>query len=288
MTNLKWTIGEVEVHQIVELEAGQIIKDTIKNATPKNIRDIGWLYPNFADEAGNLKALVQGFLIRSDNKNILIDTCNGNDKVRIDIPEWGNLQTNFLKKLRVIGVTEMDVNVVACTHLHFDHVGWNTKFEGGVWLPTFPNAKYLFAREEYEYWEQKPAKEIADDKAAFDDSVDPIVKAGLAELIDMEYKIDRHISFIPTPGHTPHHVSVFIESQNQRAIISGDFLHHPCQVAKPQWTTDADTQPEKGIVTRQRILAEIADTDVLLIGSHFANPVAGRVVQVSDGFIFKV
>ncbi|MDD3421548.1 MAG: MBL fold metallo-hydrolase [Methanocellales archaeon] len=288
MTNLKWTIGEVEVHQIVELEAGQIIKDTLKNATPKNIRDIGWLYPNFADEAGNLKALVQGFLIRSDNKNILIDTCNGNDKVRIDIPEWGNLQTDFLKKLRVIGVTEMDVNVVACTHLHFDHVGWNTKFEGGVWLPTFPNAKYLFAREEYEYWNQKPAKEIADDKAAFDDSVDPIVKAGLAELIDMEYKIDRHISFIPTPGHTPYHVSVFIESQNQRAIISGDFLHHPCQVAKPQWTTDTDTQPEKGIVTRQRILAEIADTDVLLIGSHFANPVAGRVVQVSDGFIFKV
>ncbi|MDD2777833.1 MAG: MBL fold metallo-hydrolase, partial [Methanocellales archaeon] len=199
-----------------------------------------------------------------------------------------NLQTDFLKKLRVIGVTEMDVNVVACTHLHFDHVGWNTKFEGGVWLPTFPNAKYLFAREEYEYWYQKPAKEIADDKAAFDDSVDPIVKAGLAELIDMEYKIDRHISFIPTPGHTPYHVSVFIESQNQRAIISGDFLHHPCQVAKPQWTTDTDTQPEKGIVTRQRILAEIADTDVLLIGSHFANPVAGRVVQVSDGFIFKV
>lgn len=288
MTSLKWMIGEVEVFQIVELEAGELIQSIIKNATPENIRDINWLYPHFADEAGNLKALVQGFLIKSDNNNILIDTCNGNDKARIDVPEWANLRTDFLKKLGDIGVTATNVNLVACTHLHMDHVGWNTKFEGGVWVPTFPNAKYLFSREEYKYWIQKPDKEIADDKAAFDDSVTPVVKAGLAELVDVDHKIGRHLSFIPTVGHTPSHVSVLIESQNQRAIISGDFLHHPCQIAYPQWTTDADTLPDKAIVTRQRILDQIAGTDTLLIGSHFANPVAGRVVRLNDSFIFEI
>lgn len=287
MTNLKWKIGDVEVFQIVELEAGQIIQSVIKNATPQNIKNINWLYPNFADKAGNLKALVQGFLIKSDNNIILIDTCNGNDKVRTDIPEWANLQTDFLKKLADIGVTTANVDIVACTHLHMDHVGWNTKLKDGVWVPTFPNAKYLFAKEEYEYWEKKPDKEIDDDKASFDDSISPIIKAGLAELVDTKHKIDRHVSFIPTPGHTPSHVSVLITSQDQRAIISGDFLHHPCQIAKPQWTIEADTFPEKALLTRQKLLDEIAGTNTLLIGSHFANPVVGRVVRTDDGFSFK-
>lgn len=288
MTRLKWTIGEVEVFQIVELEAGQIIQEVIKKATPENIQDIRWLIPNFANEAGELKALVQSFLIKSDNKNILVDACSGNDKVRTDVPEWGNLQTDFLKRLRNVGATEEDVDLVICTHLHFDHVGWNTKLEDSVWVPTFPKAKYLFAREEYEYWAQKPDKEIADDKAAFDDSVVPIVKSGLAELVDVDHKIDQHVSFIPTPGHTPYHVSVLIESQNQRAIISGDLFHHPCQIAKPEWTTAADTLPDKGIVSRQRISDQIIDTDTLLVGSHFANPVAGRVASSKDGCIFDV
>ncbi len=288
MNSLKWTIGEVEIFQIIEIEAGKVIQSITKNATPENIQGIRWLYPHFADEAGNLKGLVQGFLIKSDNKSILIDTCNGNDKIRTDIPEWANLQTDFLQQLGEIGVTATHIDVVACTHLHMDHVGWNTKWENGVWVPTFPNAKYLFAQKEYEYWVQKPDKELADAKAAFDDSVSPIVKAGLAELVDVNHKIDRHISFLPTPGHTPAHVSVLIESQNQRAIISGDLLHHPCQIANPQWITDTDTFPDSALAVRQRVLDQIADTDTLLIGSHFANPVAGRVVRLKDGLIFDV
>ncbi len=288
MPGLKWTIGDIEVYQIVELEAGTIIQSIIKNATRENIRQIDWLYPHFADAEGNLRAQVQGFLIRSDNKNILIDTCNGNDKVRNDVPVWARLKTDFLSKLNEIGVAPMAVDIVACTHLHTDHVGWNTKLEGNVWVPTFPNAKYLFIRDEYAYWEKKPEKEVADHKAAFDDSVNPIVKAGLAELVDVDHKIDRHVSFIPAPGHTPAHVCVFIESAGQRAIISGDFLHHPCQIAKPQWAMDADTFPDKALVTRQSILNRIAGTNTLLIGSHFANPVAGRVVQKGDGFVLDV
>lgn len=288
MSNLKWVIGEVEVFQIAELESGKLIQSIIKNATLENIKNIEWLYPNFADKSGNFKAQVQSFLVRSDNKSILIDTCNGNDKPRNDIPEWANLKTDFLKKLGEIGLAAEDIDIVACTHMHCDHVGWNTKLENGVWVPTFPNAKYFFAREEYEYWKQKPEKEIADDKSAFDDSVVPIMNAGLVELVKTNHRIDRHVSFIPTPGHTPGHVSLLIESQNQRAIISGDLLHHTCQIANPQWTTEADTFPDKAKETRQRVLEGIADTDTLLIGSHFANPVAGRVVKSKNCYMFVI
>ncbi len=287
MKNLSWKIGEVEIFQIVELEAGQIIQGIMPDATPENIRAISWLTPYFADEKGNIKAVVQSFLIKSGGKNILIDTCNGNDKVRTDVPEWGKLQTNFLDQLHSLGATEKDVNMVACTHLHFDHIGWNTKLENGAWVPTFPNARYLFAEEEYKYWEGKPEKEIAADKASFDDSIAPIVRAGLVKLVNSEYKIDRNISFISTPGHTPHHVSVLIESEGKRAIISGDFLHHPCQIAHPEWTA-VDTFPNQALETRQKTLEEIVDTDTLLIGTHFANPVAGKVVRLNGSFVFKI
>lgn len=288
MANLKWAIGEVEIFQIVELEAGELIQSIIKDATPSNIRDIGWLYPYFADKTGSLKASVQGFLIKSDGKNILIDTCNGNDKIRTDVPAWANLQTDFLEKLSNLGVDAAEVDVVACTHLHMDHVGWNTKLVGGAWVPTFPNARYLFAREEYEYWKRKPEKEINDDHAAFEDSVIPIVAAGLAQLVDADHRIDRNVSLIPTPGHTPCHVSVLINSQNQQAILSGDFIHHPCQIANPEWSTDADSSPDKTIATRLNILNQIANTGTLLIGSHFADPVAGQVLRLNDGFILQV
>jgi len=287
MNTLKWTIGEVTIYNIVELEAGPLIQSIIKNATQEAIQSIDWLYPHFADESGNLKAAVQSFLIKSDGKNILIDGCNGNGKLRTDIPEWSNLRTDFLAKLGRLGMALSDIDIVACTHLHCDHVGWNTKLENGIWEPTFPKAQYLFAQEEYEYWKKKPEKEIADDKAAFDDSVSPIVKAGLAKLVKPDYIIDRNMSLFPTPGHTPCHVSVLVESLGQHAIISGDFLHHPCQIAYPRWTTNADTLPDKGIETRIDVLRRIERSDAVLIGSHFAHPVAGKVISIGDGFAFR-
>jgi glyoxylase-like metal-dependent hydrolase (beta-lactamase superfamily II) len=288
MENMKWRIGDVEVFQIVELEAGELFQSIIKNASPDNIRRMQWLCPWFADESGRLKALVQAFLIRSDGCNILIDPCNGNDKVRTSVPQWGMLQTNFLAQLGLLGVPADRVDCVACTHLHLDHVGWNTKWNGKTWKPTFPHARHFFARQEYEYWVQKPEKEDADHKAAFADSVSPIVEAQLAQMVETNYRIDRHICFVPTPGHTPAHVSVRIESQGERALLSGDFLHHPCQLAEPAWTCNADTKPEDAVRTRMRLLGEIANTGTVLLGSHFSNPVAGQVLRSGDhGFILK-
>lgn len=286
---MKWEIGDIKIFQIVELtEAGTVIQEGIKQAIPENIKKISWLYPYFADEQGNLKASVASFLIKSHGKNILIDTCNGNDKTRTDLTEWSNFHTNYLEKLEKIGVKPEHIHTVLSTHLHCDHVGWNTMHHNGKWVPTFPNATYLFVQNEYDYWKQKPENEVADDKDAFDDSVQPIIDAGLAKFVPSDYIIDEHICLIPAPGHTPGHVSISIISRKQKALLSGDFIHHPCQFVYPEWTIAYDTNPQQAIKTRRKILETIADTDILLIGSHFAGPVAGKVKKSKQGYTFVV
>ena len=282
---MTWQIGDVEITQILEMEDNQFFYSFIPEAKPKKIKEIKWLYPNYADGNGNLKGVVRSFLIKSGGKNILIDTCNGNGKDRPNMPTWGNLKTDFLEKLsRVIPPEQIDF--VVCTHLHFDHVGWNTKQENGKWVPTFPNAKYLFSREEYNYWIKKPEKEMIDDFNGLDDSVSPIVEAELALFVSDNFRLDKNISFIPTPGHTPHHVSVVVESQGQKAIITGDVAHHPCQIAYPEWTTGADTYPEQTIETRGKFLSEVKDKNILIIGTHFCNPTAGKIVSENNNLKF--
>lgn len=290
MKSRNWKIGEVEIYQLVEMEENKLFNSFIPEAKPENVKKIKWLTPYFADKDGNLIALVQSFLIKSGSKNILIDTCNGNEKDRPEFKEWGNLKTNFLSNFNDLGLSPGDIDIVACTHLHFDHVGWNTKMENGKWIPTFPNAKYLFSKKEYDYWIAKPEKELIDDYNGIDDSVTPVVKAGLAEFVTDDHSVDKNIRFIPTPGHTPHHISVVIESNGEKAIISGDVLHHPCQMAHQEWTTEADTYPDQTVKTRRKFLKDIVDTDTLLIGSHFANPVAGKVRKSKDSksYVFKI
>ena len=141
--------------------------------------------------------------------------------------------------------------------------------------------------EEYKYWESKPEKEVDDDKFGFDDSVTPVIKAHLAQFVKSNHKIDSNISLVPTPGHTPGHVSVAIKSKDKKAIISGDFIHHPCQFAHPEWTMGADALPEKALKTRQKMLEELTDSDTLFIGTHFANPVAGHIISSGENFIFN-
>lgn len=288
MQNLRWQIGEVEIIQIVEMEDNELFSTFIPEAKPDRIKEIPWLTPYFADSNGILKGVVQSFLIKSKGKSILIDTCNGNDKDRPNVPTWGNLKTDFLQKFNDICINPESIDFVVCTHLHFDHVGWNTKLENGMWIPTFPNAKYLFSKGEYEYWIKKPEKEMIDDFNGINDSITPIVEAGLAQFISDDHRIDENLRFIPTPGHTPHHISVVIESQGSKAIISGDTLHHPCQIAHQEWTTTSDTYPNQTVETRMKFLEDIVGTDTLLIGTHFSSPVAGKVVRENGGLVLKV
>lgn len=285
---MKWTIGNVTIFQIVELGAGKIIQSIMPDATPENIKKMKWLIPNYADVDGILKALVQSFLIKSQGKYILVDSCNGNDKNRPSMPEWGNLKTKFIEKLNEIGITPSDINYVVCTHLHFDHVGWNTTLINEKWVPTFPNAKYIFSKKEYEYWKSKPKKEMIDDLLGFEDSVQPIIEAGLSELVEDNFQFDENVSLISTPGHTPHHVSIQIRSKDKKAIISGDFIYHPCQLEKFEWGNTVDTYPDQALKTRKAIVSSLVDSGTFLLGSHFSNPAGGYVVRKDGKLIFKV
>ena len=181
MESITWEVGGVKIIQLIEIEGGAVIQEAIPEATRENIVKIPWLVPHFADSEGNLKALVQAFIVDTGKTRIIIDTCLGNEKKRTDVPEWGSLQTDFLERLEDCGYPRNDIDIVLCTHLHFDHVGWNTMLFDGEWVATFPKARYLFAKDEFDYWKAKPEEEIEDDRAGFSDSVVPVGTAGLAD-----------------------------------------------------------------------------------------------------------
>ena len=223
---------------------------------------------------------IHALVVDTGEKVLLVDTCVGNDKQR-NIPAWSNLQTNFLERLEEAGYPPGRIDIVLCTHLHVDHVGWNTMLVGGKWVPTFPNARYLIGRKEWEYWEKNEDESVYGSVLA--DSVKPIFEEDLVDLVEMDEKICAGVELEPSPGHTPGHVSVKIESSDNKALITGDFMHHPVQMTRTDWCSSADTDPIQGRATREAMLAEYLDSDVLLIGTHFASPTAGYVRSHSTG-----
>ncbi|MGA2952841.1 MAG: MBL fold metallo-hydrolase, partial [Caulobacteraceae bacterium] len=170
------------------------------------------------------------------------------------------------------------------THLHVDHVGWNTMLENGRWVPTFPKARYLLGREEYAHWSSVDEDETQQILA---DSVRPIFDAGLADLVEMDHVISPEVRLIPSVGHTPGHVCVVIESQGERAVITGDSTHHPCQIAHPDWSPVFDSDQVQSAKTRARLFAEWADEETLVIGTHFSAPTAGRIRRDGTAFRFE-
>jgi glyoxylase-like metal-dependent hydrolase (beta-lactamase superfamily II) len=281
---LKWTIGEVTVTRILELEATGGSRFILPQATPEVIRGIGWLMPHFADETGRLKMSIHALVVETPSRRIIVDTCIGNDKQR-DIPTWSNLQTNFLADLAAAGFPPESIETVLCTHLHVDHVGWNTKLVDGRWLPTFPNARYLIGRAEFDYWRAEEAGLEDHSRSPFHDSVAPVFEAGLVDLVETDHKVCDEVSLEPTLGHTPGHVSIRIRSKGQEALITGDFTHHPCQLAHPEWASTADYDAQASTATRKRMYGALAGSQTLVIGTHFAAPTAGHVV--ADGDVWR-
>jgi glyoxylase-like metal-dependent hydrolase (beta-lactamase superfamily II) len=284
---LKWRIGDVTVTKVLELEATGGSRFILPQATPEVIRDIAWLCPHFADENGRLKMSVHALAVETPGRRIIVDTCIGNDKQR-EIPTWSNLQTGFLKDLAAAGYARESIDTVLCTHLHVDHVGWNTMLVDGKWLPTFPNARYLIGKKEFEYWRSEEDGLEDHSKSPFHDSVAPVFEAGLVELVETDHQVCDEVSLEPTLGHTPGHVSVRIRSKGEEALITGDFLHHPCQLARPEWASTADYDPDAGMATRKRVFGALAETPVLMIGTHFATPTAGHVVKDGDAWRLAV
>jgi glyoxylase-like metal-dependent hydrolase (beta-lactamase superfamily II) len=281
---MKWRVGEVTVTNIVELEVTGGSRFILPQATPEAVLPITWLQPDFADERGRLKMSIHALVIATPSRRIIVDTCLGNDKENRRIPTWNKLQTSFLADLAAAGYPRETIDTVICTHLHVDHVGWNTMLVGGSWVPTFPNARYLMGRVELDHWTSQHERE--DMAAVIADSVTPVRDAGLADLVETDHRICDEISLVPTLGHTPGHVSVRIASQGEEALITGDFMHHPCQIARPEWSSTADSDYREAQRTRERMLTRLADAPILVIGTHFAGRTAGHVVR--DGVAFRL
>ncbi len=278
---LSWKIGDVTVTRVVEMETTSISRFVLPQAEPEIVRGIDWLSPHFLDEEGVLVLSIHSLLVETPDQRILVDTCVGNDKER-RFREWNKLQNSFLEELELAGALRQSVDVVLCTHLHVDHVGWNTMLLEDRWVPTFPNARYLFGREEWDYWKDQPE----DAGPVITDSVRPVFEAGQVDLVETDHRLSDEVSLQATPGHTPGHVSVWIRSRGEEAVITGDMIHHPCQMAHPEWSASVDFDQDQSRATRSDFLQSCADEPVLVIGSHFAGPTAGRVVR--DGEVYRL
>ena len=282
---LTWRIGDVTVSRIVEMETTGGTRFLLPQATYEAVREIPWLAPHFADEVGKLKMSIHALVVETPTRRIIVDTCIGNDKQR-EMGPWSNLQTTFLADLEAAGFGRDSIDTVLCTHLHVDHVGWNTMLVDGAWVPTFPKARYLIGRDEYEHWraEEEGVEDAA--KSYFHDSVKPVWDAGLVDLVATDHQVCDEVSLEPTLGHTPGHVSIRIRSKGEEALITGDFTHHPCQLARPDWAAQVDHDQTASTATRRRVYAALEGSKTLVIGTHFAAPCAGHVV--ADGEAWKL
>ena len=300
MGSKSWQVGDVTITCVPEQTMERQPDFGYRNLSTEQILGQTWLRPNFAMPDGKLISCIQAFVIESDGKRIIVDTCVGNDKPRRGNPGWDMLQGPFLEDLAAAGFPRESIDVVLCTHLHIDHVGWNTMRVDGRWLPTFPKACYLFGRTEWEHWRQETAeatagdvtaeiaKNILDTAAVNQDSIRPVIDAGLHELVEMDHQVTGEVRLEPTPGHTPGHVSVMISSGGRRAVITGDLIHHPIQCALPHVSSNFDHDVVRARDTRHAFLKRYADGEVLVLGTHFAGPTAGRVVSHGDSWLFQV
>ncbi len=243
--------------------------------------------PRFYDAASN--KLVMGFyalIIRTERNVILVDTCVGNDKERPMRPDWHRRNGSFLTDLAASGCPAESVTHVLCTHLHVDHVGWNTRLIGGRWVPTFPNAKYLMARTEVDHWQEVRRRDANVNHGSWDDSVQPILDAGLAVIVDSDYEIEPGIHLMPAPGHTPGNVILCLDDGKQRAYLVGDTIHHPVQIERPQWSSRFCADPQLAATTRIAFIERVAESGAWVLPAHFPRPTAVQITGDAGGFGF--
>lgn len=287
------TVGEVRVSRVIEMEGPSFaIDDLFPDADAESVAAAlavagDWLLPRFiAPEDRFLIMSLHSFVIRTARHVILVDTCVGNDKERPGRDAWHRRDGPFLDRLADAGVRPEDVDFVLCTHLHVDHVGWNTRLVDGRWVPTFPNARYIFARREYAFWEAKAAAARAGtvNVGSYDDSVLPVVEAGQAIFVDDDHAIEDGLWLEPAPEHTPGNVILNLVSGGERAAFTGDVMHHPLQLVRPDWSSRFCEDPGQSRATRRALIERFADSGTLILPAHFPTPTIGCIARTANGF----
>jgi glyoxylase-like metal-dependent hydrolase (beta-lactamase superfamily II) len=275
---MTWRVGAALIEAVAETEMVAAADVFIPRPDVDLRRYRSWLTP-FLDAEGNIHIVVQAMLVSVDGLKIVVDTCVGNGKdYGAMVPTFNDLDTPFLENLTAAGFAPDTVDFVVCTHLHMDHVGWNTIAVDGEWVPTFPRARYVISRGDLEHWQG-----IDDMLNPFDVSVRPLLARGVVDVVEPTHHVSASVSLISTPGHTPGHVSVRIDSQGSCAIITGDMVHSPVQLVRPEWSSVADLDPDEARRTRERMRDQVGDEDVLIVGTHFPSPTVGRLVTDVNG-----
>jgi glyoxylase-like metal-dependent hydrolase (beta-lactamase superfamily II) len=287
-------IGDVSIRRIEEsLGHGFAPEMLFPDADPALFRQQGpATAANFYDAAADrLMSSIHTWLVRTPRHVILIDTCAGNHKHRPMMARFHGLETPFLERLKAEGVTPAQVDLVICTHLHVDHVGWNTRLQEGRWVPTFPNARYVISRREVEFWsaQARAAQSDADLTALIHfDSVQPILDSGQTELIEDGFALEDNFLLRHAPGHTPGQMIARLDRHGERAIFSGDVMHHPIQIGNPHVNSCFCDDAEAARTTRRRVLEECAESGALLLPAHFGRPHGIYVSANATGFGFRL
>ena len=288
--NLKWKVGDTTITKITEIIYPEF--DLIPAATPAVVKTVPWLFPHFVTPQGKLSVSIHSLVVDTPGAKLVVDTCIGNGRNREPFSIMSNLSTSFLEDMSAAGYPPESINYVLCTHLHLDHVGWNTRLVNGKWVPTFPKASYLMDKKDVALYgtidENHKDAFMQMQRRTFADSVQPVFDAGLAKPVEGPATVCDGVRLVPTPGHTPGHCSVLIESKGEKALITGDFMHHPIQFHDPALSISADEDNNAAIATRRRVFAEYADTPTLMIGTHFAGPTAGKLVRDGDAYRLHV
>ena len=281
-------IGDFEVHRITEFEGPFIAPEVFfPDYDPALLAaHPDMTGPRLVDPAtGKLVFSFHSFVVKTGRHTILIDSCLGNDKERPSRPQFHRLRTPFLADLAQAGVAPEAVDYVLCTHLHWDHVGWNTRLDNGRWVPTFPNARYVMARREFDHWQAVQERgEDSPHRLAFEDSVLPVVRSGQSVLVGDDYAMEDGLWFEAAPGHTPGNVVIHARSREERALFLGDILHHQFQLMQPRWSTVACTDRELSRRTRMRLIEEHAAAGTRLMPGHFPAPTVGRIVRRGSAY----
>lgn len=279
----RWRIGDISVTSVIEQSFDWSSPSFLfPDATNETVRRHNWLVPDYADADGNINGSVQAFVIDQAGRRILVDPCVGNGRTRF-LPTWHMQEFDFMDRFAAAGFSPSSVDLVVHTHLHADHVGWDTYLEDGVWTPTFPKARYLYVRDELEWHKESWDP---DRHEVWRDALSPVFEADLADVVERDHDLGGGISLAPSPGHTGGHVSIWLSSGGQVGLVTGDFMHHPLQFAEPSLREIADDDVELARETRRSMISQASQRHALLIGTHFARRAGGRVVPHGDGWRF--